>query len=291
MFGAVLTHRGIDIPPSVSAAHITGESSWEAFSAQVRSGFGLEFDIQRMRDGGFAVSHDPHLGRISRGELNISLSKISRSELYTLKLPGGRLCDLDELLRLLVEHGKALSALHLKHHCQNDETLDLLVVRLRPFLDKLAGRLILFDVVPSVALRVKAALPNVDLAASVAHSFDIQRYGAATGETLLTVEEVMNQRELYSWAWLDEWDRIGPLGTRKSLVNTSTVERLRECGFKIAAVSPELHATSPALLGGEAHEDAANPERLVSLWRKWANLGLDALCTDHATWVHSNCSP
>ncbi|MFZ5875380.1 MAG: hypothetical protein ACOYXU_03115 [Nitrospirota bacterium] len=289
MFGAVLTHRGIDVPPRVSADQITGESAWEAFSDQVRSGFGVEFDIQPMRDGGFAVSHDQDLSRISRGELNMSVSQICRSELSTLKVPGGRLCDLDELLGLLVEHGKAPSALHLKRHCQNDETLDLLVVRLRPFLDKLAGRLILFDAVPSVALRVKAALPNVDLAASVAHAFDVQRYGAATGETLLTVDEVMNHRDQYSWAWLDEWDRIGPRGTRKSFVNAGTIDRLRECGFKIAAVSPELHATSPALLGGEAHEDAATPERLVALWRKWAHFGLDALCTDHATWLRSIC--
>lgn len=290
MLGSILTHRGIDIPLGALAANITNESSWEAFSDQVRAGIGLEFDIQLLRDGGFAISHDSHLGRISRGELNISLSEISWNELYTMRLPGGRLCNLDEMLVLLVEHGQALSALHLKHHCQDDGAVDMLVAQLSPFLDKLAGRLIIFDVTPSVALRLKAALPNINIAASVAHSFDVQRYGAVTGGTLLTVDEVINQRELYSWVWLDEWDRVGPCGTRKSLVDASTVECLRGYDFKIAAVSPELHATSPALLGGEVHEDGVSPARLEARWKDWASLGLDALCTNHASWLTKHMS-
>ncbi len=287
MFGAILTHRGIDIPLGDSATHVASESSWEAFSAQVKAGFGLEFDIQPMRDGGFAVSHDSHLGRISHGKLNISLSEIDRSELYSIRLPGGCLCDLDELLGLLVTHGKTLSALHLKHHCQNDAMLDLLVVSLNPFLDRLTGRLVIFDVAPSAAMRLKAALPNIALAASVAHPFDVQRYARVTGGTLLTVDDVIRQREIYSWTWLDEWDRVGPFGTSKSLVDESTVEHLREYGFKIAAVSPELHASSPAPLGGEVHEDGVSPDRLEARWRRWASFGLDALCTDHASWLRA----
>jgi glycerophosphoryl diester phosphodiesterase len=285
---AILTHRGIDIPLGTLPSHITGESSWEAFSAQVGAGFGLEFDIQPLRDGGFAVSHDSHLGRVSQGKLNIPLSKISRKSLYQMKLLGGRLCDLHELLSLLVEHSKGLSALHLKHNCQSNEVLALLVSHLQPYLDMLVGRLILFDVVPSAAIRLKSALPNIEIAASVAHPFDIQRYNSIVGGTLLTVDEVIRQRSIYSWAWLDEWDRLGPNGEQKSLVNPSTLERLHVHKFKVAAVSPELHATSPALLGGEVHEDGVSPVRLEARWKEWIGLGIDAMCTDHASWFTDN---
>lgn len=290
MFGAILTHRGIDIPLGGSSADIVGESTWEAFSAQVRAGHGLEFDIQPLRGGGFAICHDLHLGRMTSGVLNISISDITRRELHSVRLTAGRLCELDELLVLLAEQGRTVSALHLKHHCQREEILDLLVDQLRPFIARLNGHLILFDVAPPAARHLKAALPDIDLAASVSHSFDSLRYGSLTGGTLLTVDDVIDLRKLYSWAWLDEWDLVGPGGTRKTLVDARTVEHLRECGFKIAAVSPELHATSPALLGSEVHEDGASQARLEDRWNEWASLDLDALCTDHASWLTNRMS-
>jgi hypothetical protein len=249
MIASLITHRGIDVPLGTLADDIVGESTWEAFSAQIGAGFGLEFDIQPMLDGNFAISHDTNLNRISGGELNLSLSEIGQRELQSIKLPGGRLCDLDELLCLLVGHSSAVSALHLKWHCQNRKVLDLLVARLSPFLDKLSEQLIIFDAAPWAAQYLKTILPNIELAASVAHSFDIQRYGSVTGGTLLTVNELTKLRELYSWAWLDEWDRVGPRGTQKSIVNPAQIGCLRKYGFKIAAVSPELHATSPELIG------------------------------------------
>jgi hypothetical protein len=151
----------------------------------------------------------------------------------------------------------------------------------------LAGRLLVFDAAPPAAIRLKTALPNIDLAASVAHPFDVQRYSTVTGGTLLTVDDVIRQRELYSWVWLDEWDRLGPFGSNKSLVDESTVKHLREYGFKIAAVSPELHASSPGLLAREVHESGSSPSRLEACWQSWASLDLDALCTDHASWLRA----
>ena len=68
MFSSIITHRGIDIPLAQLVDISSSESSWESFYNQVEAGFGLEFDIQLMKDGGFAISHDTHLGRISKNE-------------------------------------------------------------------------------------------------------------------------------------------------------------------------------------------------------------------------------
>ncbi|PIP84085.1 MAG: hypothetical protein CO113_17970 [Elusimicrobia bacterium CG_4_9_14_3_um_filter_62_55] len=285
MFSALLTHRGIDVPFGFKSKLLSGESCWESFSSQIKSGFGLEFDLQLTTDGAFAVCHDAYLGRLSDGKLDVSIADLNRRELRAVRLPGGRLCDLEELLDLVVQFGGTPSALHLKHQNQSERTIGRLVDHLRPFASCLRDRLFLFDAGPTAASRIKEALPELSLAASVSHEFDINRYGELTGGTLLSIEEAIARKALYSWVWLDEWDRIGPAGSRKELVTAETIKTLREHGFKIAAVSPELHATSPGLLGGEAHEDAAAPDQLIGRWKRWASLSIDALCTDHASWL------
>ena len=286
MFSSIITHRGIDIPLDQSAESSASESSWRSFYDQVEAGFGLEFDIQVMKDGGFAISHDTHLGRISKNEKNICLSEITTNELGLMRLPSGdRLCNLDELLNLLVNKGKTVSALHLKHNSQDIETLIKLTDSLDPYIERLADNFIIFDASPVAARYLKNTFPNLNLAASVSHVFDIARFGKFTGGTLLSPDEVINYRPLYSWVWLDEWDRNGPNNSLKSLVNAETIKRFREYDFKIAAVSPELHATSPALLGDELHEIGNNTEQLKQCWREWIGFNLDALCTDHGSWL------
>jgi hypothetical protein len=286
MFRSIITHRGIDIPLAQSVESSASESSWKSFYDQVEAGFGLEFDIQLMKDGGFAISHDTHLGRISKNEKNICLAEITANELGLMRLPSGdRLCNLDELLNLLVNKGKSVSALHLKHNSQDIETLIKLTNILDPYIERLAGNFIIFDATPPAARYLKNTFPNLNLAASVSHAYDIARFGKFTGGTLLSPDEAINYRSLYSWVWLDEWDRSGPNNSSKSLLNSETVKRFRENDFKIAAVSPELHATSSALLGNELHEIGSNPEQLKQCWMEWNSFNLDALCTDHGSWL------
>ena len=283
MFGSLITHRGIDIPFGKTAAEFPMESTWEAFTAQLDAGFGLEFDIQPTADGGFAISHDKNLSRLTGGQSSIELKDLPTSKIGSVKVPGGRLCTLNELLEYMADHATAISALHLKASCQTAEILHALIARLKPVESRLADRLMIFDATVEAAKTLKADLRRIQLAASVSDPFDIQRYGPATGGTLLTSAAVLGHRELYSWVWLDEWDRCGENGQRKAFVNAETVRIFRETGFKVAAVSPELHATSPSLLGGEAHADGRNASRLRERWLEWQPLNLDAICTDHAS--------
>jgi hypothetical protein len=287
MISSIITHRGIDVPLGTPSDEIVGENTWEAFSAQVKSGYGIEFDLQLMSDNSFAICHDQSLVRMSGGLSSTPISELSSHQLKKMTLGHGRLCELDELLILLSENSEATSALHLKKNCQREDSLDLLVDKLVQYPNVLDGRLILFDVTPVAAKYLKKSIPNIELAASVSDIYDIQRFGALTGGTLMTIDEVIEQCETYTWVWLDEWDIRDPLGETKSLVTRKTVELLRMNGFKIAVVSPELHATSPALYGDGIHEVGANPELLKSYWMELADMDIDLLCTDHASWLSS----
>ena len=40
--------------------------------------------------------------------------------------------------------------------------------------------------------------------------------------------------------------------------------------------------------GGEVHEDGVCTTRLKDRWREWSNLGIDLLCTDHASWFRDH---
>jgi glycerophosphoryl diester phosphodiesterase len=283
----LITHRGIDVRLGDSQAWAMQESRWESFSAQIRAGWGLEFDVRPLNDGQLAISHDSSLGRIAPGHEQL-ISTLTRSEFEAIQVPGGRLCMLDELLRLIAEGGQGISALHLKSHCHEPAILAKILETLETKFESLIGRLLLFDATPPVAEKIVKKLPGLDIAASVAHTYDIFRYGALTGETLLTSEQVIANQHLYSWVWLDEWDTVDIDSGEKIFVNHKSVELFRNAGFKVAVVSPELHASSPALLGGEAHKDGSDDKRLVERWAQLGQLRVDALCTDHASWIAEN---
>jgi hypothetical protein len=285
MIRSFVTHRGIDTPLGTGANDIRGESTWEAFSVQVKNGYGIEFDLQPMSDGSFAICHDQKLTRISGGLSSALISELNKYKLKKITLEDGHLCELSELLALLSENSKATSALHLKKACQNEGLLDLLLEKLLCYPDLLDGRLILFDVIPVAARYLKKSIPNIELAASVSDPYDVERFGVMTGGTLMTIDEVIEQSAIYTWVWLDEWDTLDAFGKTKSLVTRNTIKLLRETGFKIAVVSPELHATSPALSGDGIHEVGINPELLKSYWIELGDLNIDLLCTDHASWI------
>lgn len=281
----LITHRAIDVDPGDSEGWMLQESRWGCFCAHIRSGWGVEFDVRPLKDGELAVSHDASLERIAPG-FNQEISALTRSELEAIRLPGGgRLCSLDELLNFIADAGRGISALHLKSHCHEPSILANILDAIEPKLDSLIGRLLIFDATPRVAKQITQRLPGLDIAASVAHSFDILRYGAAAGGTLLTCNQALDHSDIYSWAWFDEWDTLDVGNGQKTFVNCESVDLFKNSGFKVAVVSPELHAASPALLGGEAHNDGVEQNRLLSRWRQFHQLGIDALCTDHASWI------
>lgn len=283
----LITHRAIDVVPGDAYGWALKESRWEAFCEQIWAGWGLEFDVRPLRDGHFAISHDSSLTRIMP-TCTQTILNLTRNEFRAISGSSGRLCSLDELLNLIAESGRSISALHLKSHCHEPEILEKILEALAPRIDSLIGRLLIFDATPQVATQILQKFPDLDVAASVAHPYDVLRYGAMTGGTLLTSEQVLANRNLYSWVWLDEWDTLAFENGRKTFVNPETINFFRDAGFKLAAVSPELHSSSPALLGGEAHKDGADGMALVRRWQHWRQLGLDALCTDHASWISTN---
>jgi hypothetical protein len=171
----------------------------------------------------------------------------------------------------------SIHALHLKTSNQTEAGLLVLL----PFLAQLTDLpIMVFDATPAVGRKIKEQIGDISLAASVAHPYDVARYNGAIGDTLLTIKEMATYRDIYDWAWLDEWNRTDENGT-KALYTTETFTTLRALGYKLALVSPELHATSPKLSGGESHQDAANFESLKARWDEVAALKPDAICTDY----------
>jgi hypothetical protein len=114
----------------------------------------------------------------------------------------------------------------------------------------------------------------------VAHPYDIERYNQCVLGTLLSLEKVLSHKDLFSWVWLDEWDLADKDGGQKQFYTAEVFETLKDQGLKIALVTPELHGTSPGLLGGEAHPDA-DKSRLFGRIQETINLQPDALCTDY----------
>jgi glycerophosphoryl diester phosphodiesterase len=278
---SLLTHRGLD----PDRAPYFPESSREAFTDQLKRGFGLEFDVRIAQDGVPLVLHDETATRVSDGQNTRAIADIL-SENLLRESWGAHTLTLREMVTLIVAEQKAdvFSALHLKKTVQDSASLDSILenIALLP-----SERCIIFDVVPAVAALLHQKRSDLRFAASVAHPYDIKRYGAVTGHTLLTLEEAILHRSLYTWVWLDEWDLEDANGTEKKLYTTEVFAAARAAGFGIALVTPELHSTSPALLGGEAHPDAGNPIRLQKRLKEITRLNPDAICTDHPDLVRS----
>jgi glycerophosphoryl diester phosphodiesterase len=278
----IITHRGLD--PSKENYFV--ESSYEAFEDQLTRGFGLEFDLQTTKDSEIVISHDKNLGRISRGADVRSIDQLTADEISSLSFDNCHLASLPELIDLINEKGgvKSMHAIHIKHSFQKKESLDTLLENLSKADTK---NFILFDVTVETAKYLKGKNSALNLAPSVAHPFDIERYNQAVGGTLLSVEDVLTHPALFNWVWLDEWDRTDKDNGAKKFYTKEVFQKFRDQGMRIAVVSPELHATSPSLLGGEAHQDALSMNVLEGRLREIIALNPDAICTDYPDMIRS----
>jgi glycerophosphoryl diester phosphodiesterase len=245
----IITHRGLD--PDIEG--FPPESSIEAFENHLQRGYGIEFDIQPS-DGKLVVSHN--------------------KELQGKKPP-----TIDEVLALMSRYNDSrISAIHYKGRFQNSQTSDLLLAAISP---EIESKLIVFDVTIETAAYIKAKRKGIRLAPSVSHQFDIERYNSVVGETLIPTEKAIASKDLFDWVWLDEWDRTDAEGKRKTLYSKETFDLFRKNSLKIALVTPELHATSPGLLGSESHEDGRDIGSLEKRIAEIVALEPDAICTDH----------
>lgn len=272
----IITHRGLE--PSNQDFYI--ESTWQSFHDHLSRGFGIEFDINFTKDNKIVIFHDASLERVTKGENKSLFSEMASEEVAELRLGKvDKLCFLDELLWMIENKTGQMSALHLKGKFQEPKYLNILLSYLANAKEAL-NRMLIFDVKVETAKYLKTKLPELNLAPSVAHSYDIKRYNKAVNGTLLNLNETIANKDLFSWAWLDEWDLTDENGGIKKFYIAEVFETLRKNGLKIALVTPELHGTSPGLLGGEAHPDAAK-ERLFNRIQEIIDLEPDALCADY----------
>ena len=188
------------------------------------------------------------------------------------------------MVKIIRNNKTEVNALHLKGGFQEKKYLDILLKSLKQNKNVLR-KIIIFDVKTDTAKYLKSNLPQIILAPSVAHPYDIERYNVAVKRTLMPIEETIQNRHLFDWVWLDEWDLTGGNNSTKILYNEDNFNTLRKYGFKIALVTPELHATSPNLLGGESHQSAKDVETLKKRINEIIKLKPDAICTDYPDMV------
>lgn len=273
----IITHRGLE----PSKENFPAESSFEAFDDHLNRGYGIEFDVSFTKDNSIVLFHDAGLERITKGEDKRIFVDMVSEEIKAMQLQNGnRLCFLDELLSIINSASvKNISALHLKGKFQEKKYLDIL---LSYFADnkKAFKNLFVFDVKIETAKYLKDKMPELNLAPSVAHAYDIKRYNEAASGTLLSIEEVIKNKYLFSWVWLDEWDLADKNGGIKKFYTPEIFEIFKKNKLKIALVTPELHGASPGLLGNEAHPDAEKG-RLFGRIKEIINLKPNALCTDY----------
>ncbi len=271
----VVTHRGLN----ASKENYFEESSIEAFSDQLNNGYGLEFDLQITKDQKIIVAHDHSLKRMSRGVDTRKICDVNSDEVLGMDFNGCHLASLDALIELInkKQASGAISAIHVKHGIQNKKDLDILLGYLKKDGNK---KFMLFDIKIETAKYLKEKNPNLNLAPSIAHSYDIKRYNDVVGGTLMNIDEALAHTELFNWVWLDEWDRNSDDGTKKFYTG-ELFREIRKAGLKISLVTPELHSSSPGLLGSEKHQDAINKKILFERIKEIIKLRPDIVCTDY----------
>jgi hypothetical protein len=281
----IITHRGLDL----SKPGYFAESSVEAFIDQLGRGYGLEFDLRVTRDKKIVIIHDASLKRITRGSDEREIRDIDSEEILAMDFGDSHITTFDHLLRLIhqMQAPGAVSAMHFKIGSQGKEDLDIILSYLE---SADPSKFYIFDTTIDTAKYLKGKNPSLLIAPSVAHPYDIERYNGAVGGTLLSTEEVLANRELFDGVWLDEWDLTDCEGGEKKFYTKETLDIFKKEGLWVGLVTPELHGTSPGLLGGEAHPDAKLFEKLSTRLKEIVGLHPDAVCTDYPDYVRELAS-
>lgn len=276
----VITHRGLD----PSRTRYFAESSVEAFTDQLERGYGLEFDLRITKDNKVVIIHDASLKRMTGGKDDREIRSLTADEILAMDFDGSHITTLDHLLYLIETKQKeeSVSLMHLKIGSQGKDDLDVILSYLQNVDTK---KFYIFDTTITTAKYLKKRNPNLRIAPSVAHSYDIERYNSVVEGTLLSVEEMLMHRNLFDGVWLDEWDLVDKHGGIKKFYTQELFEVFRNAGLWIGLVTPELHGTSPGLLGGEAHQDAKSFETLSLRLQEIVALKPDAICTDYPDYV------
>jgi len=266
---AIISHRGLE----PMCRSFWSESSFEAFCSHLDRGFSIEFDPMFTTDG-IIIVHDSTTLRLT-GE-SLQFKSMSTSQALSVRLERGRMCTLEELLCKISLSDTTTNALHLKGDRQTPNNVSRLCKTLGKFPLSL-NKLIIFDLRLESAQQIKVCFPNIRLSASVSHESDIKRFNSVVHDTLFSIDQLIEHKSLFEWAWLDEWD----LTDKEPFISSETFIKLRRHGFKLAVVSPELHGTSPGRLANEVHPDSVSISKLMLRWEQILGLAPDAICTDY----------
>lgn len=270
----VLCHRGIDFDRD------SQESSKSSFEQALKVCDGLEIDLQLSKDNRLFVWHDQVAERLTQGRLKSDFSSYDLPEIQKNVASEYSLMEWSELKVLMNKYPDKIYALHIKGPNQQSRFLSAFQEALTE-VQNLFSSILVFDLKIETAKQISKNFPNLPLAISVSEIVDIQRYNSFTSETLYSTEEAKRNSDIFSWAWLDEWDLKGKTPESRLYTNHK-IEEFKSRGFNVAIVSPELHAKSPGLLGGEAHEEGNDLNKLEDLWKRLSDTQADAICTDYS---------
>ena len=98
------------------------------------------------------------------------------------------------------------SALHLKAKFQESKYIDIMLNILKKF-KNIENKIFIFDIKIETAKYIKLKNNNIKLFPSIAHEYDILRYNQYTWWTLISINNFLDNKNLFDWVWLDEWDR------------------------------------------------------------------------------------
>lgn len=278
----ILSHRGLE----PERENFFAEGSYEAFRSHLQRGFGIEFDANFSSDNKIFIFHDLNLRRITNNQDQRLFRNLNLNEILKIRIGKRGLATFSGLMQLIIQNNSPLNALHLKGEFQKRKYLDILLKNLEKHRKDLK-KLLIFDLKPETAKYFKKKMPDLILGMSVAHEYDILRYSQCTRGTLFSLQEAIKNKDLFDWVWLDEWDRKDLRGKRKKLYTLENFKKLRHYGFQIALITPELHKTSPGLLGGEVHEDGGNKKKLFRRIKEIIKLKPNLICTDYINQVKS----
>lgn len=278
----IITHRWLE-PLNKNFNFI--ESSKEAFINHLKRWFWLEFDINFSSDMIPFVFHDWNLNRITNWKDIRNFSELSIDEILNYDLNWNSFISFEELIKNISEYRKdwEYSALHLKAKFQEKKYIDIMVNLLEKY-ENIENKIFIFDIKIETAKYVKSKNNKIKLFPSISHNYDIERYNSCTWDTLYSIEDFLNNLDIFDWVWLDEWDKKNK-NWEKTLYNKEVFDIIKRENKLIWLVTPELHAKSPWLIWWEAHEDCKNINILKSRFKDIINLNPDFICSDYLEFI------
>lgn len=278
----ILTHRWLE-PLNNNFNFI--ESSKDAFLNQLERWFWLEFDINFSKDLVPFIFHDWNLSRITNWDDKRNFDELNIDEILNYNLNWNSFISFEELIKKISNYRNnwEYSALHLKSKFQEQKYIDIMINILNKF-ENIENKIFIFDIKIEIAQYIKSKYNKIKLFPSIAHEYDIERYNNCTWNTLYSIEDFLNNLDIFDWVWLDEWDRKNKIWG-KTLYNKEIFDIIKKENKLIWLVTPELHAKSPWLLWWEAHEDCRDLNILKLRFNEIIELNPDFICSDYLEFI------